>query len=136
MGQAKSLQQTKNDTTTTSSGGTNALTETTINVISEGTKIEGQIQFDHITRIHGVLVGEIKAKDGSTLILSESALTEGTIHADVLFVDGFVQGDIAAKTRVVISRTGRVVGNIKTRSLTIESGAYFEGRCYMEDSAN
>jgi cytoskeletal protein CcmA (bactofilin family) len=107
------------------------LTESGINLVSEGSRIEGQIHFDHVTRVHGVLVGKIKSKLGCTLILSETALTEGTIEADILFIDGFVQGDISASTRVVISKTGRVVGSIKTPSLIIESGAYFEGRCIM-----
>jgi cytoskeletal protein CcmA (bactofilin family) len=111
------------------------LSETSINLVSEDTRIEGQVQFDHVTRVHGTLVGKVTAKVGSTLILSETALTEGSIDADVLFVDGFVQGDISAKTRVIISKTGRVVGNITTPSLVIESGAYFEGQCIMEAAA-
>lgn len=108
------------------------LHETAINMVAEGTRIEGQVTFDHVSRVHGVLVGEVRAKDGSTLILSETAVVEGNIEADTLMVDGYVHGDIAAKAKVVISRTGRVVGNIKTPSLTLEFGAYFEGRCAME----
>ena len=107
------------------------LQESGINIVAEGTRIEGKVVFDQISRVYGVLVGEVRAKDGSTLILSESAVVEGNIEADVLIVDGFVHGDIAAKTRVVISRTGRVVGNVKTASLSLEFGAYFEGRCVM-----
>ena len=105
------------------------LHETTLNMVSEGTRIEGQVIFDHISRVHGVLVGEVFSKDGSTLILSETAVVEGNIQADTLIVDGYVHGDIVAKTKLVISKTGRLVGNVKTPSIILEFGSYFEGRC-------
>jgi cytoskeletal protein CcmA (bactofilin family) len=110
--------------------------ETQVNMVAEGTRIEGQVVFDHVSRVNGVLIGEVRAKAGSTLILSETAVVEGNIDADILMIDGYVHGDVAAKTRVVVSRTGRVVGNIKTPSLTVEFGAYFEGRCVMENVVN
>jgi cytoskeletal protein CcmA (bactofilin family) len=110
------------------------LSETSINIIAEGTRLEGKIQFDHLTRVHGNLVGEVHSAAGSTLILSETSLVEGDIHADTVMIDGFVQGDVYAKTRVLISRTGRVVGNVKTKSLKLEFGAYFEGSCSTEQS--
>jgi cytoskeletal protein CcmA (bactofilin family) len=110
----------------------NTLHETHINIVAEGTRIEGQVVFDHVSRVHGVLVGEVRAKAGSTLIISETAVVEGNIEADTLMIDGYVHGDVIAKTRVIVSRTGRVVGNIKTPSLTLEFGGYFEGRCAME----
>src|SRR5689334_15584172 len=93
--------------------------EASTNIVAEGTRIEGQIVFDSISRVHGVLVGEVQAKEGSTLVLCESALVEGRVHADTLMVDGYVRGDIQARTRVVISQTGRVIGNIKTPSLIL-----------------
>ncbi len=105
--------------------------ETAINIVAEGTRIEGQMTFNDVSRIHGVLVGQVHALEGSTLILSETAVVEGSIHADTLIIDGYVQGDIIAKTRTVITRTGRVIGNIKTPSMTLEFGAYLEGRCTM-----
>jgi cytoskeletal protein CcmA (bactofilin family) len=69
------------------------------------------------------------------LILSENSMVEGDISADTLFVDGYVHGDISALTQVVISRTGRVVGNIKTKSLKLEFGGFFEGRIATESPA-
>jgi cytoskeletal protein CcmA (bactofilin family) len=106
--------------------------ESAINVISQGTRIEGQIIFDQVSRVHGVLIGDVRARDGSVLILSETAVVEGRIDADRLIIDGYVQGDINTRGKVTISRTGRVVGNIRSPSVELEFGAYFEGRCNME----
>jgi cytoskeletal protein CcmA (bactofilin family) len=105
--------------------------ESEINIISQSTRLEGKIQFDHVTRVHGVLVGEVQSREGSQLILSESSVVEGNILADTLLIDGYVRGDIKTSGKVKISRTGRVVGNIQTPKLELEFGAYFEGRCLM-----
>jgi len=110
----------------------NELRESAINIVSEGSEIRGDITFDQITRVHGVLKGEISTKDGSTLILSENSMVEGNIYADTLWVDGFVRGNITARTLVVVSCTGRVIGNIRAKNLQLEFGAYFEGRCSTE----
>jgi cytoskeletal protein CcmA (bactofilin family) len=106
--------------------------ETTVNIISEGTRLEGKILFDDVSRVHGILIGDIQAKEGSTLVLGETSVVEGNIDADILLIDGYVRGDVSARTRIVVSRTGRVLGNIKTPSLTVEFGAYFEGSCAMD----
>mgnify|MGYP001591582318 CR=1 FL=1 len=108
------------------------LRETHINLIAEGTSIQGDVEFDHVSRVHGTLSGDVDAKDGSTLILGETSVVEGNIRADTLLIDGYVKGDIEAKTKVTISRTGRVIGNVKTPTLSVEFGAYFEGKCVMD----
>lgn len=106
------------------------LQEIAVNLVSEGTRIEGKITFDFVSRVHGILIGEIKAKEGSTLILGETSVTEGSIEADTLIIDGYVQGNITAKSKIMISRTGRVIGNIQSPSVIVEFGAFFEGQCY------
>jgi cytoskeletal protein CcmA (bactofilin family) len=109
----------------------NPLNESTINILAEGTKIEGKTTFDHVSRVHGVLLGEVLAKEGSTLILSEVGVIEGNIHADTLMIDGYVRGDIFAKSRVVISRNGRVIGNIQNSVPGSRIWSHFEGKCSM-----
>ncbi len=111
------------------------INETAVTLISEGTSLQGNLRFNDVSRVHGRLKGDIVAEDGSTLILGETAVVEGKIHADTLVIDGYVNGDIFAKSKVVLSRTGRVIGNIRTSSLQIEFGAYFDGKCIAESAA-
>jgi cytoskeletal protein CcmA (bactofilin family) len=101
--------------------------ETSINIIAESTKLEGEIFFTDVSRVHGVLKGEIHSQAGSTLILTESSMVEGNIRADLLLVDGYVRGNIFASSKVVISNTGRVIGNINAPVVKMEFGSYFEG---------
>jgi len=112
------------------------VTETHINILAEGTRVQGTLQVEGVARVHGTLDGRLQANPGSTVILAESGLIEGGVSADTLVVDGCIRGDIEATTRVVVSPTGRVIGNIKTPSLTIEFGAYFEGKCLMDRAAD
>ena len=109
--------------------------ESQINIISEGTRINGEIRLDQVTRVHGVLNGQIHGSNGSRIILAESGLIEGEIDADEILIEGFVRGNIRARGKVFISRTGRVVGNVQTPSLQMEFGSHFDGKCLME-SAN
>jgi cytoskeletal protein CcmA (bactofilin family) len=109
----------------------NEIIESDINIISEGTRLEGNIIFDNVSRIHGTLKGEIISKDGSTLILSQTGVIEGNVSGDSIIIDGYVNGEVSAKTKIVISSTGRLIGNAKTPSLEVEFGAYFDGQCNM-----
>jgi cytoskeletal protein CcmA (bactofilin family) len=110
--------------------------ETGMNLIAEGTRLEGQITLDRVARVHGTLVGRVRGLPGSTLIFTETAAVEGDVSGDRVLIDGFVRGDIEATTQVVVSGTGRVIGNIRTPSLQLDFGAYFEGRCEMEALAS
>jgi cytoskeletal protein CcmA (bactofilin family) len=103
--------------------------ESSINIVSEGTRLEGKIVFEAISRVHGELYGEISGRPGSTLILAETSMTEGNIDGDVVWIDGFVRGKVRASTRVVVSQTGRVIGEIRAPSVRIETGAHFDGSC-------
>ena len=110
----------------------NEILETSVNIISEGSRIEGKTVFENTTRVHGVIVGKIFSKQNSTLIISETAEIEGDIQGDIVIVDGFVRGDIHALTKVTLSSSGRVLGNIHSPVISIDFGAHFEGACSMQ----
>jgi len=103
--------------------------ESAINLVAEGTRLEGKLRFEQVSRVHGTLVGEVEAGPGSTLVIAETGCVEGNVSADILLVDGFVRGDIVARTRVSVSGTGRVIGNIRAPKVSLDFGAWFEGRC-------
>lgn len=108
--------------------------EAAITLVSEGSRIEGKAVFESIAKIFGTLKGEVVGMPGSTLILCESGVVEGRIEAEDLIIDGFVRGEISATSKVQITSTGRVVGDIRSPSLQIDTGGYFEGSCAMDSS--
>ncbi len=106
--------------------------ESEITLISEGTVLDGTVELASVARVHGSVRGRLLGAQGSLIVLAATSMVEGNIDADSLWVEGFVRGQIRASTRVILSSTARVVGDINSPSIEIEPGAYFEGRCRME----
>ena len=105
------------------------LNETELTLVAEDTTIDGKLLIRGISRIHGIITGEIIGAPGSTIILAESASVIGTIRCDQVLIGGFVRGTIQATTLVQISQSGRVQGTITAPKFAIENGGYFEGKC-------
>jgi cytoskeletal protein CcmA (bactofilin family) len=84
----------------------------------------GEIQFD------GTLEGELKS---GTLTVGEHATITGSISVEVLHVRGAVIGTIRAK-KVRLDASAKVIGDIYHSDLSIETGAYIEGRCIHADN--
>jgi cytoskeletal protein CcmA (bactofilin family) len=47
-------------------------------------------------------------------------------------VAGSVEGSISASGRLLILKSGRVVGDVTVRSILIEEGGVLSGRCQMQ----
>lgn len=108
------------------------LQESEVSLISEGSRFEGTLELDSVARFHGSLRGRLAGKPGSLIVLGESGIVEGEIDADTIWVEGFVRGGVRARTRVVLSPTARVIGDLESPSIEIQPGAYFDGNCRME----
>ncbi|MBT8471831.1 MAG: polymer-forming cytoskeletal protein [Marinicaulis sp.] len=83
----------------------------------------GEIQFD------GSLEGDIKA---GSLIIGEKASVKGEVMCETVTVRGRVEGGIRAKS-VSLASTAYIQGDILHSSLSVETGAHFEGNCRHSD---
>jgi len=83
----------------------------------------GEIQFD------GALEGDIKA---GSLIIGDKSSVKGEIVCETVVVRGTVEGAIRAKS-VSLASTARIQGDILHSSLSVETGAHFEGNCRHSD---
>ena len=102
-----------------------------MNLITAGSSFEGSVEFGDFTRFEGYVRGTLKGRPGSHLIIGENGVVEGKVEGDTVIIDGFVRGDITATTKVVVSETGRVIGEISSPSVAIKFGGFFEGKCAM-----
>jgi cytoskeletal protein CcmA (bactofilin family) len=93
-------------------------------VIAKGLKIVGSVTAEGLVEVNGQIDGEVHC---TSLVISRGAHVSGTIVADRVVVDGRVEGPIQGGDVTLKSRA-YVVGDIHHKSLSIESGAYFEGR--------
>ncbi|MCB1307906.1 MAG: polymer-forming cytoskeletal protein [Leptospiraceae bacterium] len=96
-------------------------------LIGEGSEFRGEFKVKDLIRIDGYFKGNI-ITDGKVLV-GQSGVVETDIRAGVVVVGGEVRGSIHATRRVILLSSCRLFGDIATRSLLVEEGVIFEGRC-------
>lgn len=99
-------------------------------IIGNNAKIEGVISTQDSTRVDGILEGKILSE--SSVIVGESGTVTGDILAVEILVAGTVYGNLTAKEKIELTSTGRVLGDMVTKTLVIDEGASFKGNCTME----
>jgi cytoskeletal protein CcmA (bactofilin family) len=97
--------------------------------LDAGSHMTGELSFEDTFRIDGKLTGKIVS--GGDLIVGENGKVDGEIEVRRVFVSGAVHGTVRVSERVEITATGKVFADLFTPTLTIEEGAFFEGRCSM-----
>lgn len=98
-------------------------------IISADVVLRGNINSAGEVQLDGVLEGDMKA---ATLIVGEKASVKGEIVCESVVVRGRVEGAIRAK-QVALAATAHILGDILHSSLSVESGAHFEGNCRHSD---
>jgi cytoskeletal protein CcmA (bactofilin family) len=93
-------------------------------VIAKGLKIVGTVTAEGLVEVNGQVDGELHC---TSLIISRGAQVSGTIAAGRVVVDGRVEGPIQGGD-VILKSQAHVIGDIHHQSLSIESGAFFDGR--------
>ena len=98
--------------------------------LDAGSHMTGELHFEDTFRIDGRFTGTI-VSDGD-LIIGDRGDVDGEIRVCRVYVSGTVRGALRASERVEVTAAGKVLADVHTPSLTIEDGAFFEGRCSME----
>lgn len=100
-------------------------------IIEQGCKFEGNLSFDGVARIAGSVNGSIYSND--TIIISEGAVVNADITANIILISGIVKGNVRANSRVEIIRPARFEGTIISPSLVVEEGVIFHGTTKMKE---
>jgi cytoskeletal protein CcmA (bactofilin family) len=95
-------------------------------VISAGLTIEGTISGNGDVRIAGQFHGDVNV-EGSLTIESGAKLVGG-VRASNVVIDGELEGNIDAASRVELRSTGVLNGNLNTGSLTVAAGSKMRGQ--------
>src|SRR4051812_4421905 len=102
-------------------------------LLGRGATFEGKLTFEGTVRIDGRFKGEVFTDD--TLVIGEGAIVEAQIDVGEVIIQGTVIGNVTAKRSIEIHAPGRVKGDLHTPTLQIDKGVIFEGRSFMEASA-
>jgi cytoskeletal protein CcmA (bactofilin family) len=103
-----------------------------LNIIGPGTAVQGDLVSEGDIRIDGNITGNIQAR--SRLVIGESAVITGHVHARHATISGSVKGNIAVQETLLLKPGARIDGDISADKLVIESGAQFNGNCNMATS--
>jgi cytoskeletal protein CcmA (bactofilin family) len=102
--------------------------------IGRGIDVRGDIAFSDRLQVDGKTSGKLTS-DSGTLIIGESGQVEAQIDVGVCVVHGTVRGNLVAKSKLEIRKTGRIHGDVITPVLLVEEGAVFNGVIRMSQEA-
>jgi len=104
---------------------------TTINLISNGTEITGDIRSQGDIRIDGVLIGNLSTK--GKVVIGNTGKVKGEVICKNSEVSGEIEGKINVSQLLTLKVSSAINGDIITNKLSIEPGARFTGNCNMSD---
>ena len=104
---------------------------TTINLISNGTEITGDVRSQGDIRIDGVLNGNLSTR--GKVVIGNTGKVKGEVICKNSEVSGVIEGKINVSQLLTLKISSMINGDIITNKLSIEPGARFTGNCNMSD---
>lgn len=104
-------------------------------VIAPQLMVEGKIEGSGHIRIAGRFKGDVDVQGDVTI--DKGAKLEGTVRARRVVISGELEGDIASASRVELTESAAVIGNMKVGQLVVAPGARIRGQidCGWEAAA-
>jgi cytoskeletal protein CcmA (bactofilin family) len=103
----------------------------TINLISNGTDITGDIKSNGDIRIDGTLKGNLSTK--GKVVIGPTGKVSGEVYCKNSEVSGIIEGKIMVGQLLNLKASSKILGDICTAKLSIEPGALFTGYCKMSE---
>jgi cytoskeletal protein CcmA (bactofilin family) len=98
--------------------------------INSSTTIDGNIKAKEHLLINGTIKGNVNI-EGHNLILGPGGKIEGEIRAHDVRIRGHLKGDIVATGTVEITKEANYSGDIKSKGISVEQGAYFDAFVHL-----
>jgi cytoskeletal protein CcmA (bactofilin family) len=94
-------------------------------VVGREISLAGEITDCDILVVEGTVRASLQ--DSRRLEISETGVFEGKVEIDVAEIKGRFEGELTARGRLVVRRTGQVIGRIRYAELEIERGGRISG---------
>lgn len=98
-------------------------------VVARGVVFRGDIEGATDLQVQGQVLGKVLVAD---LLLDADGLIEGSVRAEAVVIGGRMVGPVEAET-VHLAATASVEGDVTCRSIQIDPGARFTGRCISDE---
>ena len=99
------------------------------NALTAGSKIVGNITADSDYRIDGVVEGDLQSS--GKVVIGETGKIKGTVNCTNAEIFGLMEGKIVCSQQLSLRSSGKIIGDVKTKTLIVEPGALFNGTCSM-----
>jgi cytoskeletal protein CcmA (bactofilin family) len=103
-----------------------------INLIGNGTVIEGEVKSNGDIRVDGLIRGSVSSK--SKVVIGSTGKVDGDIYCQNADVSGTIKGKTTVVEMLFLKSTAVINGDIQTGKLVVEVGATFTGSCNMGPS--
>ncbi len=101
-------------------------------VIGASVNVEGDFKGQGDVIVEGKLKGSLETEHDVTI--GAQAEVEANINANNVYIAGKVIGDVMTNGHIELAQSAQVNGNITATTITIESGAVFNGQCTTRGS--
>ncbi len=103
-------------------------------IIGAGTVVEGKMVIQGSARIEGKVVGSLRVS--GLLVVGPEAEIQADVEAGEARVLGAIRGPLRARENVELLERSRLEGDVYTKCLRLEPGAFFQGDCHMGEIGN
>jgi cytoskeletal protein CcmA (bactofilin family) len=96
--------------------------------LASDAEIEGTIKFSDVMRIDGKFDGELITDNGE-LVVGKTGNVKANVKVRSAVIEGKMDGDIKASDRVELKQKAHLTGNLQAKTLVLEEGVVFVGKC-------
>lgn len=98
-------------------------------LLGKGTTIDGDIRFSGGLHVEGVIKGNLAADDDEAmLVLSEHGHIQGEVRVSNIVVNGSIDGDVYATSKIELYEKARVCGDVYYNLLEMAVGSEVNGK--------
>ena len=99
------------------------------NALTAGSKIVGNITADSDYRIDGLIEGDLQCT--GKVVIGEAGRIQGTVSCQNAEILDLMEGKINCSQQLSLRASGKIIGDVRTKTLIVEPGAIFNGTCSM-----
>jgi cytoskeletal protein CcmA (bactofilin family) len=107
--------------------------ETSVVMLGPRDRLIGELYIEGNLRVSGTLEGKIEAT--GDVDVTEAAMVKASVAGREVSVNGQVNGAVIASKKLVIQRSGSIVGDVRVARLVIQDGATLSGNVSMGPQA-
>jgi len=96
-----------------------------LNVVDQGSEINGDCIFNHNCRVSGRINGNVVCIN--KIVLDKHSTINGNVYASQILVDGVVTKNLYCEGKITLTKNAKVFGDIYTVKIEVSPEANFKG---------